>query len=170
MAGDNKPINRVVIHSTVSPCEPGGARSTAAYFRSPSSGGSAHYVVDPAQVVQVVYDGVIAEHAPPNAHSLGVEMCDYPVADSAARWDDANHQLVLDRTAQLVAQLCLAYGVPIHWRTWVGLRLGRRGITSHASVSKAWHQSTHWDPGAFPRRRFMRLVREHARQLRKEAK
>src|SRR5690349_17271161 len=76
--GDNRPINRIVIHSTVSPCEPGGARKIAAYFRGRGSGGSAHYVVDPGEVVQVVYDGVIAWHAPPNAHSLGIEMCDIP--------------------------------------------------------------------------------------------
>src|SRR5690348_5937428 len=62
--GNNKPINRIVIHSTVSPCVEGQARNSALYFRSPSAGGSAHYVVDPGEVVQVVYDGVIAWHAP----------------------------------------------------------------------------------------------------------
>lgn len=62
----NKPINRIVIHSTVSPTVPGGARAVASYFRTgvtrPSS---AHYVVDPSEVVQVVYDSVVAYHAPP---------------------------------------------------------------------------------------------------------
>jgi N-acetylmuramoyl-L-alanine amidase CwlA len=77
-AGANKPPTRVVIHSTVSPCKPGGAEQIAAYFRSPAAGGSAHYVVDPDEVVQVVFDSVIAWHAPPNAHSIGIEMCDIP--------------------------------------------------------------------------------------------
>jgi N-acetylmuramoyl-L-alanine amidase CwlA len=162
-SGSNKPVNRVVIHSTVSPCEPGGARRIAAYFRSPSSGGSAHYVVDPGEVVQVVYDNVVAWHAPPNENSLGVELCDMPSATSAARWADKDHRAMLDRAAQLTAQLCLAYGVPPRFRTVVGLRLRRRGVTTHANVSKAFGQSSHWDPGAWPRAAFMRDVRRYYR-------
>jgi hypothetical protein len=108
----NKPINRVVVHCTVSPCQPGGARNIAAYFRGTTAGGSAHYVVDPTEAVQVVYDSYIAYHAPPNSHSLGVELCD-PMTGPDTRWADANHQSMLKRTAVLVAQLCLAYQVPI---------------------------------------------------------
>lgn len=165
--GQNKPIRRIVMHSTVSPCEVGGARKIAAYFRQPSAGGSAHYVVDPGEVVQVVYDGVIAWHAPPNGGSLGVEMCDMPVADSAERWRDRDHRAMLDRAAQLVAQLCLAYDVPLRFVGPIRLRLGWRGVTTHNYVSKTWHQSSHWDPGAWPRREFMRAVRQYARAQRK---
>jgi hypothetical protein len=32
--GSNKPIDRIVIHATVSPCVEGGARNVARYFRS----------------------------------------------------------------------------------------------------------------------------------------
>lgn len=163
--GNNKPINRVVVHSTVSPCERGGARKIAAYFRSEAAGGSAHYVVDPGEVVQVVFDSVIAWHAPPNQHSLGVEMCEFPHALNIARWLGRNHRLMLNRTARLVAQLCLAYDVPIEFRTEVQLRAGARGITTHNLVSRAFGQSSHWDPGAWPRRRFMRKVRREVRRL-----
>lgn len=127
--GDNKPIYRIVIHSTVSPCAPGWARKIAAYFRSKSSGGSAHYVVDPLEEVQVVYDGVIAWHAPPNPHSIGIEMCDTPgpipgdKPGSAAwkalkrswRWRLPAQRQMLRRTAKLTAQLALAYDVPLRW-------------------------------------------------------
>src|SRR3954467_13807763 len=137
----NKPINRIVIHSTVSPCELGGARDIARYFRSPSSGGSAHYVVDPGEVVQVVYDSIIAWHAPPNAHSLGIEMCDIPgpvpgdppgsaaykAAKRAWRWRRSNQQEMLVRTARLTAHLALAYAVPLKFVTASGLRAGKRG-------------------------------------------
>lgn len=162
--GTNKPIRRVVIHSTVSPCEEGQARKTAAYFRSPSSGGSAHYCVDPGEVVQVVYDSVIAWHAPPNAQSLGIEMCEYP-STNVKRWDDLDHRKMLERTAKLTAQLCLAYGVPPWFRNSFQLRLGLRGVTTHNMVSKAWGQSSHWDPGAWPRRKFMRLVRKNIKAI-----
>lgn len=178
-AGSNKPIHRIVVHSTVSPCEPGGARNIARYFRSSSAGGSAHYVVDPAEVVQVVYDSVIAWHAPPNPRSLGVEMCDMPgpvpndrpgtarwkALRRAWRWRKENERRMLRRTAHLVAELCLAYDVPPRYVGSRQLRAGKRGVTTHHEVSQAWGQSTHWDPGWWPRRRFMRMVRQHHRAL-----
>lgn len=163
---NNKPIRRIVLHSTVSACVPGGARAIARYFRSPSAGGSAHYVADPGEVVQVVYDGTVAYHAPPNEHSIGIEMCDMPSAATAARWADQPHRLMLDRVARLVAQLALAYGVPVTYRSARQLRAGRHGITTHSEVSHAFGQSTHWDPGKWPRRRFMRKVRRYYRELR----
>ena len=162
----NKPIRRIVIHSTVSPCQRGGARNIARYFATTDRFASAHYVVDPGEVVQVVYDSTIAYHAPPNSGSLGVEMCEVPSQD-LARWAEPNRSEMLDRTAQLVAELCLAYGVPVAHRGPIGLRLGRRGITTHANVGKAWGQTDHWDPGAWPRRDCMRAVRRYRRALRK---
>ena len=161
----NKPIHRIVLHSTVSDCEPGGARNIASYFRSENAGGSAHYVVDPGEVVQVVFDDTVAWHAPPNRNSLGVEMCDRPHPDSKARWSDENHRAMLKRTARLVAELCLAYDVPPWFVGEARLRAGARGVTTHATVSKAFGQSTHWDPGAWPRFRFMRMVRAEVKNI-----
>lgn len=163
-AADNKPIRRIVIHSTVSPCVPGGAHNVARYFRTTTRDASAHYVVDPTTTLQVVYDSVVAYHAPPNQHSLGVELCDIPSQD-LSRWDGANHRLMLERAAELVAELCLAYQVPPYFRNAHQLRGGEAGVTTHAEVSLAWAQSSHWDPGAWPRRQFMRRVRAIRREL-----
>lgn len=182
--GANLPPTRVVIHSTVSPCEPGGRHDIAAYFRSPQSGGSAHYVTDPVGVAQVVGDHEIAWHAPPNPHSLGIEMTDIPgpvPGDSLPaaavkalrrlwRWRRPNQQAMLHVTAQLTAHLCAAYGVPVRYIGPRQLRAGAHGVTTHNAVSRAWGQSTHWDPGFWPRRRFMRLVRDYHHQLLHEAK
>lgn len=167
---NNKPIRRIVIHSTVSACVPGGARAIAGYFRSAAAGGSAHYVVDPREVVQVVYDSTVAYHAPPNLHSLGIELCDMPTTVSAGRWADANHVAMLERAAELTAQLAVAYGVPTSYCSARQLRAGAHGITTHHEVSLAFGESTHWDPGSWPRRRFMRKVRKYARQIRKGSK
>jgi N-acetyl-anhydromuramyl-L-alanine amidase AmpD len=161
----NKPINRVVIHCTVSPCQPGVARATGRYFKMASAGGSAHYVVDPTEAVQTAWDSVTCWHAPPNSHSLGVELCD-PMTGPDSRWADANHQSMLKRTAVLVAQLCLAYQVPITRLSVSELQAGRRGICGHVDVSQAWKQSTHWDPGpGFPWDQFMTYVRAAAADL-----
>lgn len=163
-AGNNLPATRIVMHGTVSPCVRGGARETALYFRNPASGGSAHYTVDPGEVIQATYDSVIAWHAPPNANSFGVELCDL-VADPKtgkalpmSRWDDPEHQAMLNLAAHLVAQLCLAYGVPVQLVGPLGLRAGKHGICEHSDVSEAWHQSDHWDLGNFPRRQFVQMV------------
>lgn len=160
---NNKPIHRIVLHSTVSPCVPGGAANVARYFRTTTRDASAHYVTDPTTTLQVVYDSVVAYHAPPNQHSLGVEMCDMPSLD-VDRWKDRAHRAMLDRTAELVAGLCLAYEVPPYFLNASLLREGRHGVTTHAEVSKAWGQTSHWDPGAWPRREFMRKVRSIYRE------
>lgn len=179
--GPNLPSTRVVIHSTVSPCKAGGRHDIAAYFRSPLSGGSAHYVTDPVGVAQVVGDHTIAWHAPPNPHSFGIEMCDMPgpvpgdrpgsalfkAARRAWRWRRPEQQALLHVTAQLAAQLCGAYGIPPRFVSVRGLRKGRHGVTTHNNVSRAFGQSTHWDPGFWPRRRFMRLVRTYLHELEK---
>jgi N-acetylmuramoyl-L-alanine amidase CwlA len=158
-AGSNRPpVNRVVIHATVSPCVPGGARAVGAYFRSPSSGGSAHYIVDPAEAVQAVYDNVIAWHAPPNEYSLGIEICD-PQTGSKARWEDAAHTAALQRAAHLTAALCAAYDVPMVRIEAPALLRGEHGVCGHVDVSNAWHQSDHTDPGPdFPWQTFMGMV------------
>lgn len=168
--GDNLPATRVVLHSTVSPCVPGGRHAVAAYFRTEASGGSAHYVCDPVGVCQVVPDHVVAWHAPPNGHSFGVEMCDQPTRLTRLRWRDANHRAMLHVTAQLVAQLCACYGIPPRFLSVRQLRRGGHGVTTHNNVSRAWRQSTHWDPGAWPRRRFMRLVVRYHHELVMEAR
>jgi len=177
----NIPATRVVIHSTVSPCEPGGRHDIARYFRSEVAKGSAHYVTDPVGACQVVHDHVIAWHAPPNAHSFGIEMCDTPgpvpgdrpgsalfkAAKRAWRWRRPNQQALLHVTAQLTAELCGAYDIPTTFLSPRMLRAGRHGITTHANVSKAFGQSTHWDPGFWPRRRFMRLTRDYLAELKR---
>lgn len=169
-SGDgNKPIRRIVMHGTVSPTVEGGARNIAAYFRSANARGSAHYVVDPGETVQVVWDSRVAWHAPPNAHSIGVELCDM-VGNSAgplplSRWDKGPHKAMLERAAKLVAGLCLAYDVPPVMRGPKGLRAGKKGICEHDDVSDAWGQSSHWDLGRFPRKRFARMVRAEIADL-----
>lgn len=165
---NNKPIRRIVIHCTVSPCEPGGARNIAAYFRGSSAGGSAHYVVDPGEVVQSAYDSVVAWHAPPNGNSLGVELCCTLGNQGKGHWERDNHQRMLRKAARLVAGLCLAYDVPIRKIGPSRLRGGAQGITGHIDVSRAFGQSSHWDPGPhFPWRLFIRMVRREAERIRR---
>lgn len=169
--GYNKPILRIVIHSAVYPPVRGAARRIAQYFKSPQARGSAQYCVDPWEVIQSAWDSMICWHAPPNPQTLGIEMCDIPDNQPKSRlkrwrWAGLAHRATLRRTARLTAELCLAYDIPIRFLGVAELkRKGPRaatGITTHHRTSLAFRQSTHWDPGAWPRVRFMYLVRKLA--------
>lgn len=175
----NFPIKRVCIHSTVSACVPGGARQIARYFQTTDRDASAHYITDPAEIIQGLGDSWVGYAAPPNEHVLHIEMCDIPgpVPDDPPgsarwkalrrswRWIKPNQRRMLNLTALLTAQLCLAFDLPITFLTVEQLHDDAKGITTHANVSKRWRQSTHWDPGWWPRRRFMRSVRRYAREI-----
>jgi hypothetical protein len=186
----NKPVHRVVIHSAVWKCEEGAARAIARYFAQTDRDASAHYCTDPSETIQSAWDDIVCYAAPPNEHTIHIEMADWPgpVPDEEPgsarwkalrrswRWAKPSQRRMLDRTAYLTARLCLAYDVPVRYRTAKQLRAGgyhgsdlsARGWTTHRQVSKAWGQTVHWDPGWWPRRWFDRRVRKHAANLEEE--
>jgi N-acetylmuramoyl-L-alanine amidase CwlA len=155
----------IVLHSTVGPTKAGSARGVAEFFAHEDNKTSAHYVVDAAERYQCVHDHQVAYHCGHNQDSIGVEMCDYPSATSAKRWDDAQHQRLLVRTARLVARLCIVYDIRPYYVGVLGLKAGIRGVTTHNNMSLAFRQSTHWDPGVWPRRQFMREVRAQIKNI-----
>jgi hypothetical protein len=162
VGGPNGTVTRVVIHGTVSATVRGGARSTAAYFQSANSGGLAHYVVDPGEIIACCDEDSWCWHAPPNPGSIGIELCDVVDGDPA-RWADADHQAMLALAAALTADICRRRGIPgVH----IGaseLLGGAHGVAGHVDVSEAWHQSDHHDPGdGFPWDQFISLVNGHA--------
>jgi N-acetylmuramoyl-L-alanine amidase CwlA len=110
-------------------------------------------------------DHTVAYHCGYNQDSIGIEMCDMP-SDAKKRWDDKSHRDMEALTADLVARLCLAYGIPVRYVNAADLRKGKKGITTHAEMSQAYHKSTHWDPGAWRRVRFMSRVRARVLLLR----
>lgn len=165
----NAPPTRIVIHATCpnvgypNASAAGTALGTARYFQSQSAGGSAHYVCDGVSEQHCVPDNVVAWHAPPNAHSIGIEICaeggDYPKSYTRAQWlSDAVWPGVL-RAAARTRELCDRYGVPMVKLSPADLAAQRHGICGHVDVSNAFKQSTHSDPGpAFPWAEFMAAV------------
>lgn len=159
--GPQSRINRIVIHCTVTPCEPGWAVKVARYFQTVTRPASAHFVVDPRMIVRCLEDHVIAYHAPPNTGSIGVEICDWQKGDPK-RWQDPNHEDTLKLAAGLVADLADKHDIPLVWLTPTELKAGRRGICGHVDVSRAWGLTDHGDPmmaGPFPKVHFMDLVK-----------
>lgn len=162
---NNKPVDRIVIHATVSACAVG-ARSIAEYFKRTSKPASAHYVVDQKEPIQALFDSYVGYHAPPNTHSLGIELCCTLAGQGKGHWKRRDHQKMLRNAAKLTAQLCLHYDVPVVHLDGADLRAGKRGIAGHADVRDGWHQTTHWDPGPyFPWADFLRMVREEVAKI-----
>lgn len=170
--GKQHVLVRIVLHGTVSPTEEGGARNVAEYFQHTDRQSSAHYVRDPYETIQCVYDHTVAWHDGTNVTyrngigygSIGYELCDW-VADKdgnplpLSRWDKPLHQSMLEGAAQDVRQLCLAYDIPMRWLTPKQIRMGWKGICTHRDMRDAFPGSTsHWDPGAFPKERFIKMI------------
>lgn len=161
IGGRQTAIKRIVIHGTSSACKAGGARGNASWFQNPKARGSAHYIVDPGEIVQCVPEDRIAAHAPPNTGSIGIELCD-PNAGPADRWHDTPHTQMLDRAAGLVRDIAARHKVPLVWITAGQMKAGAHGITSHHEVTIAYRQSTHTDPvGWHPEYLMDRLSAHH---------
>lgn len=168
-SGDNaKPI-RVVIHATCPgigypmSSGPGTALGTARYFASGKAHGSAHYICDGGDEQHCVPEGTIAYHAPPNPHSIGIEICaeggDYAKSYTREQWLSAAVWPGVLRAAARTRDLCLRYGLPQIKLNSADLLAGRKGVCGHVDVSRAYGLSTHSDPGpAFPWAEFMSAV------------
>jgi hypothetical protein len=169
MGGEQEPRRgRIVLHETQSPCARGGALAIAHMFATTDRKASAHYVVDPADVVQCVPDHRVAYHCGYNDDTLGIEMCGYS-SWNLARWATRPRRLMRRRAVNLVAKLCLAYDIPPYYVGVRQLLAGKPGVTTHRAMSRAFKRSTHWDPGAWPRRAFMRAVRARMAELKAAA-
>lgn len=171
----NKPVTRLVIHSTCpdvgfpSASRAGRAESTANYFADSSRPASAHYVCDVSTTIQCLHEDVVGYHAPPNSHSIGIEICSD--GGSRASFRNPNHAYTreqwlspqvwpaVERAAVLARDICKRNGIPIHKLSTSEVKAGHSGICGHNNVSDAFHQSDHDDPGPyFPWDKFIAAV------------
>lgn len=157
--GTQNEIRRIVIHATVSPCVPGGARAVANFFARGTSRASAHYVRDPRETIQCVFDHTVAWHDGTNVNSIGYELCD-PMSGPASRWFDSNHSQMLAGAAADIRAMCAAWGIPVRRLSPAQIRQGQKGICGHADMRDAFPGSTtHYDPGVeFPWSHFLELI------------
>jgi N-acetyl-anhydromuramyl-L-alanine amidase AmpD len=159
-------IDVLVIHTMENAEKPDGAENIASWFAgSTAPEASAHYCIDANSIVQCVRDEDVAWHAPGANHDgLGFEHAG-TAKQTGRDWQDDFSRAMLARSAELVAEKCAQYKIPPVWLYPPDLQAGRRGITSHNNVSKAFGRSTHWDPGeGFNVQRYLRLVRKKLRE------
>lgn len=146
-------IRNIVIHST----EGGTARSVAQFFATTAEA-STQLVVDDEGCYRCVPDLVIPWGAPGvNERGLHIEHCGF------ARWDRnewLHHRQTLAISAGHAARWAVKYDIPRRWVGPTGLRLRRRGFTTHADASKAFTPGGHTDPGpGFPKDAYMDMVK-----------
>jgi hypothetical protein len=154
-------ITLIVIHST----EGATAAGAAAWFANPRSGGSAHVVVDDHVCYRTLDDSLVPWGAPgANTNGFHVEHAGF------AHWDRTtwmSHEKTLRRGAYKAAAHAVKFGVPLQLLTAEDLRHRRSGFVTHATVTKAFPQGSHTDPGpGFPLDHYMELVAEFAAQIR----
>ena len=158
---DLKDIKWIVVHDT----EGGSAASVAAMFSRPSASASTHLVVDQVECIRMLDDRDIPWGAPgANTNGYHIEHVGF------AHWTRNEwlaHDTTLRRGAYKAALRCVRYGIPVRWVGPLGLRLGRRGLTTHADVSK-WQGTPggHSDPGPnFPKDVYLAYVKEYVAEI-----
>lgn len=161
----------VVLHSTESTAS---ADKIAAYFASKTAGGSANMVVDSFTAYRTLPDLVVPWAAPgANAQGWHIEHCGF-ASWTTEQWLDLRNNAMLRRSAYKVALRCHLYGIPARWVGFLGVRLGRKGITTHRAVSYAFPllaraAGFHTDPGTnFPRDYYLGLVKVYLAQIEAE--
>jgi hypothetical protein len=150
-------IRWVVIHDTESGANT--AASVARYFHSTSAQGSAHLVIDDDSCYRSLENNQVPWAAPgANVKGFHIELC------ARARWTRQqwlDHSDMLARAAYKTALHCQRFGLPAQYRVASGLKLGLKGITTHAQCTKAFGGS-HTDPGlSFPIDWFIDKVQDY---------
>lgn len=170
--GRPRPIQFVVLHYTAGAEGAAAAENGAAYDKRRTDGTSTHYFTDSAgAALQEVRDGDQAHAALYHGNAIGVQIEICGTAQTRAQWLDATSRATLETTAELVAHLCKAHGLPAvrltvaecraAWYAGGGAR--PRGIVDHGTVTRAFPEDggTHTDLGpGFPWDIFMTMVEE----------
>lgn len=154
-------IRYIVLHST----EGDTAEGAAEYFTQPGSGGSANLVVDDNRCYRTLADTVIPWGAPPlNTHGFHIEQAGF------AHWTHAewmSHERTIERAAYKASLRVRQHKIPVRVLDVAALEEDfgtvieggvpqkpgplRGGIVTHATISAAYHETTHTDPGsAYP--------------------
>lgn len=157
-------VRVIVIHDMEYDERSDAAERVANYFANTDRNASAHYCVDNDSIVQCVWDSDVAWAAPGCNHDgIQIELTGY-ARQSREEWLDEFGKQMLDRAADLTAQLILKFHLNPKHLTNDELRAGHSGVVGHNQVSEVYKKSSHWDPGPnFPWDYFMELVNKYVR-------
>jgi hypothetical protein len=149
--GRSGAIRVVVIHDAECAETAHAAEDLGNYGEHPDYPSSWHISCDSDSCERSVHDEDTAYAAPPlNPVALHIELAGTG-RQTAAQWLDAYSDATLTNAAQIVAQWCKKYNIPVVHLENAQLAAGSAGIVGHYQVSMVWKKSDHTDPGAgFP--------------------
>lgn len=158
-ARNYQPANRqkgdvwwIVLHSAETGEGDNTAKAIADYFATTDRKASAHYQVDGGpddgnQIYQSVREKDVAYGAKSaNAKGIHIEQAGR-AAQTREQWLDPYSKRMIKRVAGLINEIAERWTIPLVFVDSNGLKAGKRGITTHNEVNKAWPSSGHTDPG-----------------------
>jgi N-acetyl-anhydromuramyl-L-alanine amidase AmpD len=153
-------VRVIVIHDMEAPETTLTAENIAKYFATTDTKASAHICIDNNSVVQCVHDHDVAYAAPGcNTDGIQLELAGYG-NQTRDQWLDAYGKQLLDQAANVTAQYCLKYDIPVLHLSNDGLLSKDKGIIGHYQASQVYKKSDHTDPGPnFPWDYFLDRVR-----------
>lgn len=161
-------IGLLVVHDGETGEDKDSAEGMGNYFKNQPvgpNGSSAHVGFDVDSAVQYVHDHDIAWGAPFANHN-GKQYEHAGKASQMARdWLDTYSSTMLkDQSAPQFGKDSVLYSIPVRFCRAVDLAAGRKGITTHWEVTKAFSGGIgHTDPGPnFPMEWFLNEVKKHA--------
>jgi hypothetical protein len=123
-------------------------QSLGSFFSSSSSGVSSHVGIDdtPGIVGEYVRRDMKAwTQGNANPYSVAAELCAF--ASWTSEW--AGHPVMLQNTAQWIAEECAAFGIPLRRLSAAEAQGGASGVCQHVDLGSAG--GGHWDCGpGFP--------------------
>jgi hypothetical protein len=157
-------VDVVVIHTMEAAETSTTAENVAAWGAGPNAPqASWHYAIDDDSIVQCVREEDVAWAAPSRNHNgIQLEHAGY-ARQTADQWTDGYSTRMLRLSAELTAQICHRWNIPVVFVDAAALSRGERGITTHWEISKGPGPglTNHVDPGPhFPTARYLEWVTE----------
>lgn len=151
--GKQKPT-AIILRPSFTNSKEGAALAVAQYWhRSESFWDAGHYTVDEDKRFRCVRDNVIAGKDDSGKGEIRIAMCADPVSQTTF-WGEDEHRFVLRNTAELVAELGLAYKLRLDYLDEEGLARWRKRKTRRRGGIYV-HEPT----SGFPRQAFLDEVR-----------
>lgn len=139
-------LDWIVLHSAEMKDTSNAAEALGSWLHGPSAAHvSAHYSVDLDSIVQMVPEASIAWAAGHTGNQRGIhlEIAGY-AKETAEQWKADG---ALELVSKLVADIAERWSIQLEFVDAAGLVAGKKGVTTHAEISKAFHESDHVDPG-----------------------